>query len=79
MWAWGCRGGAGSDPPNIVRCISHWPEVTRHAVPVLCRFDRSLAGREGAWGVVLGEANVESMSGWGKENSDRASPAWQRR
>ena len=78
-WAWGCQEGAGSDPPNIIRYISHWPEVTRHPVPVLSRFGRSLAGREGAWGVVLGEADVESMSGWGKENSDRASPAWQRR
>ena len=31
-------------------------------------------GRQrGCLGVVLGEADVESMSGWGKENSDRAS------
>lgn len=74
----------GQIPPDIVRCIS----TGQRPPGTLSRFcgiqqepgrqrgcEVGLRGVPG--GVVVGGADVESMSGWGKENSDRASPAWQ--
>lgn len=56
-WAQGCRGGARADPPRHRQVYQHWPEATRHPVPVLWdsagawQAERVRGGAEGgAWG-----------------------------